>query len=319
MTTVRSAISATTPMSCVMKRTDMPSSSCSVLISSRICAWMVTSSAVVGSSAIRSLGLQASAIAIITRWRMPPEKRCGYSWKRDFAEGIFTFSSRRIVSASASERDRPRCRISASAIWKPMVSTGFSEVIGSWKIIAMSLPRIWRICASGRVRSSLPLSLIEPSILLELGGVSRMIDSAVTLLPEPDSPTTASVSCGLMSKEMLRTTGFQSPSTRNEVVRFETERIGEVMPGPSERSDWAADRAQVPTPRPVGRVQSLVRITRAKRMSAADVTKVSAPCLLFARKPDRTARMSADHSRAQPALPGRMSGVASLRSASTPL
>ncbi len=38
---------------------------------------MVTSSAVVGSSAMISLGLQASAIAIITRWRMPPENWCG--------------------------------------------------------------------------------------------------------------------------------------------------------------------------------------------------------------------------------------------------
>ena len=44
----------------------------------RICAWMVTSSAVVGSSAMISLGLQASPIAIITRWRMPPENWCGY-------------------------------------------------------------------------------------------------------------------------------------------------------------------------------------------------------------------------------------------------
>src|SRR5882724_2640433 len=37
-------------------------------INCRICAWIVTSSAVVGSSAIRSLGLQASEIAIMTRW-----------------------------------------------------------------------------------------------------------------------------------------------------------------------------------------------------------------------------------------------------------
>ena len=35
--------------------------------SARICAWMVTSSAVVGSSAMSSSGSQASAIAIITR------------------------------------------------------------------------------------------------------------------------------------------------------------------------------------------------------------------------------------------------------------
>ena len=46
-------------------------------ISSSTCAWIVTSRAVVGSSAIRSFGLQASAIAIITRWRMPPENWCG--------------------------------------------------------------------------------------------------------------------------------------------------------------------------------------------------------------------------------------------------
>ena len=45
--------------------------------SSRICAWIVTSSAVVGSSAISSLGEQDSAIAMITRWRMPPENSCG--------------------------------------------------------------------------------------------------------------------------------------------------------------------------------------------------------------------------------------------------
>ena len=37
-----------------------------------ICAWVVTSSAVVASSAISSFGEAASAIAIITRWRIPP-------------------------------------------------------------------------------------------------------------------------------------------------------------------------------------------------------------------------------------------------------
>jgi hypothetical protein len=45
--------------------------------SSRICAWIVTSSAVVGSSAMSSLRSHASAMAIITRWRMPPDSWCG--------------------------------------------------------------------------------------------------------------------------------------------------------------------------------------------------------------------------------------------------
>ena len=77
MTAISSAISATTPRSWVMMTTPMPSSPCSSAMSSRICACTVTSSAVVGSSAISSLGSLASAMAIIARWRMPPENSCG--------------------------------------------------------------------------------------------------------------------------------------------------------------------------------------------------------------------------------------------------
>ena len=56
----------------------MPRSRDRSFMSLRICAWIVTSSAVVGSSAMMSFGLQESAMAIITRWRMPPENWCGY-------------------------------------------------------------------------------------------------------------------------------------------------------------------------------------------------------------------------------------------------
>ena len=61
----------------VMNMIDMPMSPCSSRISSRICASVVTSSAVVGSSAISIVGRQDSAIAIIARWRMPPLSWCG--------------------------------------------------------------------------------------------------------------------------------------------------------------------------------------------------------------------------------------------------
>ena len=77
MTTTRCATSATTPIACVISMIAMPRRSFSSASRSRIWAWIVTSSAVVGSSAISSCGLQASAIAIITRWRMPPENWCG--------------------------------------------------------------------------------------------------------------------------------------------------------------------------------------------------------------------------------------------------
>ena len=52
-------------------------SSWRVRISRRIWACVVTSSAVVGSSAISRSGSLISAIAIITRWRIPPENWCG--------------------------------------------------------------------------------------------------------------------------------------------------------------------------------------------------------------------------------------------------
>ena len=44
---------------------------------SRTCFGRVTSRAVVGSSAISSFGLQAMAIAIMTRWHSPPDIWCG--------------------------------------------------------------------------------------------------------------------------------------------------------------------------------------------------------------------------------------------------
>ena len=56
-----------TPRSCVIQMIAMPDSRLSLFTRSRICAWMVTSRAVVGSSAISTFELQASAMAIIIR------------------------------------------------------------------------------------------------------------------------------------------------------------------------------------------------------------------------------------------------------------
>ena len=64
-------------MSCVIISTAVPRRACCSRSRSKICACTVTSSAVVGSSAISTAGSQASAMAIITRWRMPPDIWCG--------------------------------------------------------------------------------------------------------------------------------------------------------------------------------------------------------------------------------------------------
>ena len=102
ITSTRSAVSATTPMLWVMIMIAMPNSSRRSISRSRICAWMVTSSAVVGSSAISSCGRQASAMAIITRWRCRRRAGADSRAMRRAAEGMPTFSS--ISTARATLR-----------------------------------------------------------------------------------------------------------------------------------------------------------------------------------------------------------------------
>ena len=182
-----------------MMMTATPSRRERSFISSRICAWMVTSSAVVGSSAIRSLGLQASPMAIITRWRMPPESWWGYWLSRLSGSVMPTSVSSSIARARDFASSMPRWMVSGSVICSPILSTGLSEVIGSWKIIAMSRPRILRISSSVRPSSSRPPKRTEPLVRAVPAGRSCMTASADTDLPEPNSPTIATISPGCTS------------------------------------------------------------------------------------------------------------------------
>ena len=88
-----------------MSSSAVPVSSWIRLISSRICAWIVTSRAVVGSSAMISCGSQARAIAIMTRWRMPPDSSCGYCLTRRSGDGMPTRRSISIARSHASRFD----------------------------------------------------------------------------------------------------------------------------------------------------------------------------------------------------------------------
>ncbi len=95
----------------------------------------------------------------------------------------------------ASFLEEPRCTRNISPSWAPTVITGFSEDNASWKIIAIFWPRICRRSSSFIVSMSCPRKRIWPWLILP-GGMSRMpmMVWAVTDLPEPDSPSTASVS-----------------------------------------------------------------------------------------------------------------------------
>ncbi len=82
---------------------------------------MVTSNAVVGSSAISKRGWHTKAMAIITRWRMPPESWCGYSCRRCSGAGMRTWASISKARARAWARSMGRWRSKASMIWSPTV------------------------------------------------------------------------------------------------------------------------------------------------------------------------------------------------------
>ena len=102
------------------------------------------------------------------------------------------------LRSRAAARSRPLCSRSDSAICSPMVNTGFRLVIGSWKIIAISLPRIARMRGSGRLEqidasdrrasTNRTSPLDDASGPCAAAGASRV--RLVTDLPEPDSPTT---------------------------------------------------------------------------------------------------------------------------------
>ena len=74
----------------VIKMVAVPRRSFNSFIRDRTCAWMVTSRAVVGSSAIKRSGSQDRAMAIMARWRIPPENSWGKDSQRFSGDGIPT-------------------------------------------------------------------------------------------------------------------------------------------------------------------------------------------------------------------------------------
>ena len=82
---------------------------------------------------------------MVTRWRMPPESWCGYSERRCSGSGMPTELSRAMAVSCASPLSMFRWNCSDSVIWRPIFTTGLSEVIGSWKTMPISAPHTWRI------------------------------------------------------------------------------------------------------------------------------------------------------------------------------
>jgi len=101
--------------------------------------------------------------------------------------------------------------LTVSIICVSMRSTGFSVIIGSWKIVAMRSPRSRRIASSDLARRFSPSSSTRPLTICPGGSTSPMIEKPVTLLPEPDSPTRPSTFPASTLK-LTSSTAFTTPA-----------------------------------------------------------------------------------------------------------
>ena len=104
--------------------------------------------------------------------------------------------------------------------------TGLSELIGSWKIIAISLPRTFRRSSSVAPISSVPPSIARPVISALGPRVSPIRLIAVTDLPQPDSPTIARTSPRRTSNETPSTALTWPSSVWKRTRRSSTVRSG---------------------------------------------------------------------------------------------
>ena len=102
-----------------------------------------------------------------------------------------------------------------------MVKAGLRLVIGSWKIIDMRLPRIRAISRSDSDSRSVPAKLIRLAERSPPRASRFMIASAVTDLPQPDSPTRQWVSPFSTRNEAPRTAARPAAERHLQVLDLE--------------------------------------------------------------------------------------------------
>ena len=185
-----SAIPATTARSCEIRSSPLPASTRRRSVSST-CRCTVTSSAVVGSSAMISRGFAAIAEAMSARWRSPPDSSCGCWSMRSSARGTPTCSSSSIARARDAWRGTMWWVCSTSAISAPTVRSGSRETSASCSTMPICPPRTRRQSVSLKDRASRPPMSSRSAETRPFGPSSPRRVRAVTDLPDPDSPTIA--------------------------------------------------------------------------------------------------------------------------------
>ena len=102
---------------------------------------------------------------------------------------------------------------------------GVRLVMGSWKIMVISLPLICRRSDGVTFLRSLPSNIMLPSVTLIWFLSRSWRASAVMLLPQPDSPTIPTISPFPTVKLMRLTTLYSSPFSYSVTVMCFTSRM----------------------------------------------------------------------------------------------
>ena len=183
----------------------MPSSAWSRVIRARICAWIVTSRAVVGSSAISTSGSRRAPSQSSPAGASRPRTRGGSCRSGPSDRGSPPGPGARCARLPRHRLETSWCAASPRRAERRPGRKGCSEVRGSWKIIAISLPRTWLEILVGGGGEVGPL-VHDPTADFGVRAAGEPEDREVaTLLPHPDSPTIPRVS--------PRSTPNDTPST----------------------------------------------------------------------------------------------------------
>ena len=152
-----------------------------------------------------------------------------------------------------------------------MVKTGLSAVIGSWKISAISRAADLLHLALGERQQVAALEQRSRPPAIRPGGcTSRMIDSAVTDLPLPDSPTRPSVSPARdVEADVDRPPATSRRRMSKPVVRCSTESSGSSVRASVPRPAHRQTSISLCSPKTVAqRVGDLADASRALRRRA---------------------------------------------------
>src|SRR5258708_26259412 len=155
--------------------------------------------------------------------------------------------TRSISSTACRAAPAPAPRSCARTTWamaSPTRSTGLSDDIGSWKMMAMREPRSFCIAGRGRSSSDCPSKATRPPTVA-LRGSSPRIALAVRLLPDPLSPTRPSASPGAMASDTPRTASVplrgkatRRPSTDSSATADAPHLVGQPV---ADQADEEAD------------------------------------------------------------------------------